>query len=342
MFTLGIETSCDDTCIAVVKDANSVLSNVFSSSVNFHKKYGGVIPEIASRHHSEVITYVLKEALKISGLKLNDIDNIAVTSHPGLKGSLLVGLCFARALSFALKIDLVEVNHLNAHIFASFFNNRRLISLSKLRRMFPFIGLVASGGHTSLFLVKDFDDFSLLGSTLDDACGEAFDKVAKILGLGYPGGPLIEKIARRGNPYKIKFGKIKTKNPLDFSFSGIKTAVLYYLSDKRKHNLSLVRDISASFQDSVIDSLLDKAFLACRMKKIKILGVGGGVAANQRLREKFSEKAKIQNIRLHFSPLEFSTDNAAMVALLGSFLIKKGKVDNFRVNRRKLIKGARG
>lgn len=328
MLTLGIETSCDDSCVSIVKDARLVLSSVTSSSVNFHKRYGGVVPEIASRHHTEVINYVLQEALKKANVKLKDIAQIAVTASPGLKGSLLVGLCFARALSLSLKVALVEVNHLEAHIFASFFKNNYFLNSGNPKRIFPFIGLVISGGHTSLFLVKDFDDLSLLGSTLDDACGEAFDKVAKILGLGYPGGPLIEKIARRGNPAQVRFGKVKTREPLDFSFSGIKTAVLYYLKDNKRHDRGLVSDIAASFQESVIDSLLDKAFLACRMKRINRLSVGGGVAANQRLRARFKERAKRENIQLQFSPLEFSTDNAAMVALLGHFLIKKGKIDN--------------
>jgi N6-L-threonylcarbamoyladenine synthase len=338
MFTLGIETSCDETSVSVVKDAKQILSNVVSSSVNFHKKYGGVIPEIASRHHLEVITYTLNEALKVSKLKLKDVGQIAVTSQPGLKGCLLIGLCFARALSLALKVPLVEVNHLYAHIFAPFLETDRHYNLSNPKKLFPFLGLVVSGGHTSLFLVKDFDNLNLLGSTLDDACGEAFDKVAKILNLGYPGGPLIEKNAKKGNPRKIKFAKIKTKRPLDFSFSGIKTAVLYYLRDaglkKKKraplgrHKLNLVNDICASFQETVIDTLVEKTFLACRMNRLKLLSVGGGVAANQRLRRRFLDQARNQNLQLYFSPLELSTDNAAMVALLGYQLIKKGKVDN--------------
>ena len=337
MFTLGIETSCDETSVSVVKDAKQILSNVVSSSVNFHKKYGGVIPEIASRHHLEVITYTLDEALKVSKLKLEDIGQIAVTAQPGLKGCLLIGLCFARALSLALKVPLVEVNHLYAHIFAPFLETGRDYNLSNPKKLFPFIGLVISGGHTSLFLVKDFDNLSLLGSTLDDACGEAFDKVAKILNLGYPGGPLIEKKAKKGNLGKIKFAKIKTKRPLDFSFSGIKTAVLYYLRDtgvqkKRRvfarHKPNFVNDICASFQEAVIDSLVEKTFLACRLYKLKLLSVGGGVAANQRLRSRFLEQARQQNLQLYFSPLELCTDNAAMVALLGHQLIKKGKVDN--------------
>lgn len=329
MYTLGIETSCDDTSVAIVKNSTIVLSNVISSSIKFHKKYGGVIPEIASRLHLEVISCTLEEALKQAKIRLKDISLIAVTKHPGLKGSLLVGTSFARALAFGLSLPLVEVNHLHAHIYAPFLN-----SLWRRNSIFPFVGMVVSGGHTSLFYLKDFNNIECLGATLDDACGEAFDKVAKILGLGYPGGPIIEKLAKNGDLKKIKFGKIKTKQPLDFSFSGIKTGVLYYLISKgykksdalstKHYPISLKRNLSASFQETAVDSLVNKAILACKMKGVKLLAVGGGVAANGRLRQRFQQETKREGLELKVSPLEFCTDNAGMVAGLGQYLFKRG------------------
>ncbi len=334
MNVLGIETSCDETAVSIVRDGRFVLSNIVSSSIKFHKKYGGVIPEIASRLHLETIGYVLDESLKESKVNLEDIDLVAVTSQPGLKGSLLVGGCFAKAIAFALNIPLLKVDHLHAHIYAAFLVFGAIKEVPKPERLFPFIGLVVSGGHTSLFYVKDFTKIEPLGSTLDDACGEAFDKVAKILNLGYPGGPLIEKLAKRGNSQKVRFGTIRTQRPLDFSFSGIKTAVLYMIENKFKIkgrkalSFNEKRDIAASFQEAVIESLIEKAFLACRKKGAHILVIGGGVAANNRLREKFSQKANLENLTLYTSALEFCTDNAAMVGGLGYMLFKRGRIKN--------------
>ena len=219
MYVLGIETSCDETAASVVRDGKRILSNVVISSLKFHQKYGGIVPEIASRLQLETITGIVDCAIKEARVSSKDINLISVTAGPGLLGSLLVGISFAKAVSFSLKIPLLGINHLHSHIYANFLNGVCV--------PLPFVGLVVSGGHTSLFYVEDFDKMRLLGSTLDDACGEAFDKVAKILGLGYPGGPLIERLARRGNSKNIKFNCSDTKNPLDFSFSGIKTAVLY-------------------------------------------------------------------------------------------------------------------
>ena len=221
MYVLGIETSCDETSAAVVKNGRKILSCVVSSSLKFHKKYGGVVPEIASRMQLETITQVLDSAIRQARVNLKEIDLISVTSGPGLLGSLLVGISFAKAISISLGIPLLGVDHIYSHIYANFLNGAKI----KL----PFIGLVVSGGHTSLFYVRDFKKIETLGQTLDDACGEAFDKVAKILGLGYPGGPLIEKLAKGGDERKIKFRCSGTKRPLDFSFSGIKTAVLYFV-----------------------------------------------------------------------------------------------------------------
>ncbi|MFH1578143.1 MAG: tRNA (adenosine(37)-N6)-threonylcarbamoyltransferase complex transferase subunit TsaD [Candidatus Omnitrophota bacterium] len=320
MLVLGIESSCDETAVSLVGDKERVYSNIVSSSLNFHKRYKGIIPEIASRHHLETISIVLKDALNQARVSLKDIDLIAVTKEPGLPGSLLVGTCFAKALSAAANIPLIQINHLDAHLYASFF--------SKNKPGFPFIGLVVSGGHTSLFYVKHFSKIKLLGLTQDDACGEAFDKVASILGLGYPGGPVIERLAKKGNPEKIRFSCSNTQNPLNFSFSGIKTAVLYYAKKnipvfrhKQNSHKKVIADIAASFQETVIDALIKKSLLACKLKNINQLVIGGGVAANNRLREKFLEAAKINDLDIYFSPKEFCTDNAVMVAGLGYSIV---------------------
>jgi N6-L-threonylcarbamoyladenine synthase len=324
MYVLGIETSCDETAASIVKDGKIILSHVVSSSLSLHKKYGGVVPEIASRMQLETINEVADRAIKFAGIRLQDIKLISVTNEPGLSGSLLVGISFAKATSFSLNIPLLGVNHLYSHIYSSFLNKTRI--------ELPFVALVVSGGHTSLFYVKDFDKIKLLGSTLDDACGEAFDKVAKILGLGYPGGPIIERLAKSGNPHKIRFCCSNTKNPLDFSFSGIKTAVLYYLKRCRgpwaDGRCGLKRDIAASFQETVIDTLIRKSLLACRLQKLNRLVIGGGVAMNNRLREKFYQETKEKGIRFYSPSREFCMDNAAMVAGLGYQLFKRGHSDD--------------
>jgi N6-L-threonylcarbamoyladenine synthase len=329
MYVLGIETSCDETSAAVVKNGRKILSCVVSSSLKFHKKYGGVVPEIASRMQLETITQVLDTAIKQAGVKLKEIDLISVTSGPGLLGSLLVGISFAKAISISLGIPLLEVDHIYSHIYANFLNGAKI----KL----PFIGLVVSGGHTSLFYVRDFKKIEILGQTLDDACGEAFDKVAKILGLGYPGGPLIEKLAKGGDERKIKFRCSGTLRPLDFSFSGIKTAVLYYVQrheswvmshgSRRKtqdaRRKTKISDIAASFQETIINTLIQKSLLACKLKKINRLVIGGGVAANNRLREIFFHEAKERGLKVYFPPQELCLDNAAMVAGLGYQLSRR-------------------
>lgn len=314
MNVLGIETSCDETSAAVVKDGKQVLSNVVSSSLKFHSKYGGIVPEIASRMQLETITQVADSAIKESGISLKNIHLISVTSGPGLLGSLLVGISFAKSVSLSLDIPVIGIDHVYSHFYANFLNGAG----PKL----PFVALVVSGGHTSLFYVRGFDKIEILGQTLDDACGEAFDKVAKILGLGYPGGPFIEKLARQGDPRKIKFQCSGTKNPLDFSFSGIKTAVLYKTQGRRL-SMAEKRDIAASFQETVIETLISKSFLACKLKRVKSLVIGGGVVANNRLRAKFLGEAK--GIKCYFPPRALCLDNAAMVAGFGYQLFKKGR-----------------
>ena len=317
MYVLGIETSCDETSAAVVKDGRSVMSNVVASSLSFHKKYGGVVPEIASRMQLEYIAAVCSSAMEEAGKELKEIKLICVTEWPGLLGSLLVGISFARAVGLGLGIPLLGVDHVQSHIYANFLNGAGV--------KFPFVALVVSGGHTNLFYARDFGKIKPLGNTQDDACGEAFDKVAKILGLGYPGGPLIEKLAKEGDAGKIKFSCSGTQGALDFSFSGIKTAVLYYLERHQPQAASrkFRADIAASFQEAAVDTLVKKSMLACRMKKADRLVIGGGVAANSRLREKFSAAAKEAGIKFYFPPSGLCMDNAAMVAGLGDRLYTK-------------------
>jgi N6-L-threonylcarbamoyladenine synthase len=313
MLVLGIETSCDETAAAVVKDGSQILSNIVASSLEFHKKYGGIIPEIASRKQLETISQVTEEAIKKAKINLEDLDLISVTKTPGLLGSLLVGVSFAKALSYSLKTPLLEVNHLYSHLYSAFLQNKRI--------EFPCVGLVISGGHTSLFYLKDFKRVKLLGETRDDAVGEAFDKVAKILGFGFPGGPIIERLAKKGDSSKIRFKCAQLEDSFDFSFSGIKTAVLYTVGGKRLA-VDEIKDICASFQEAVVDILIKKSLDACKKKKTKNLVVGGGVAANLYLRDRFRKSAKEENLEVYFPSLELCLDNAAMVAGLGYQLFK--------------------
>jgi len=336
MITLGIETSCDETAVAVVK-GKKVLSNCVSSSISLHKDFGGVIPEIACRCHLEYINYVLKAALRKAGLGLDDIGLIAVTTRPGLVGALLVGISMAKGISIAGDIPLIGVDHLAAHLHAVFMDGSRV--------RFPYIGMVVSGGHTSLFRVGGVDRYKPLGRTLDDAAGEAFDKVAKLLGLGYPGGPAIEKTAVRGKIDRALFPRKSFDETLNFSFSGIKTSVLYYARDRlRKKGLLMpghyktgdisrlakalgrgcITSIAASFQDSITDILTEKAIECCRREGIRRLVLGGGVIANRMLREKMTRRSSESGIDLFIPDKKMCVDNAAMVAGLGAALYKKG------------------
>ena len=326
MVTLGIETSCDETAIAVT-DGRCVLANCVTSSVHLHSRYGGVVPEIASRHHVEYIDYVLSRALKDSGKDLKDIKLVAVTRGPGLVGALLVGVSMAKAISYALGIPLIGVNHVVAHMYSVFFNK-------DAPSEFPFIGLVASGGHTSLYLCKDFGHSELLGQTQDDALGEAYDKVAKILGLGFPGGPAIEKMAGRARGHDtIKFPRsFLSADSLDFSFSGVKTAVLYYVKNSRspargvkKSDRKTISDICYAFQEAVLDVVVEKTMRACEQKGINSAVIGGGVSANGCLRRKLSAAGALRGIRVHFPHMAFCTDNGAMVGLLGEELYTRGE-----------------
>ncbi len=280
MIVLGIESSCDETAAAVVQDGKTILSSVVASQVDFHKKYGGVVPEIASRKHIEAIGPVIREAMERADLTLDDIQGIAVTQGPGLVGSLLVGISVAKAIAYVKQLPLVGINHLEGHLTAIF--------LERPDCAFPFIGLVVSGGHTSLYHVNGMGQYRLLGQTRDDAAGEAFDKVAKLLGLGYPGGVIIDRMSREGNADAIAFPRaLLGRDSLDFSFSGIKTSVLRYVREcNGELESKLVRDIVASFQEAVIDVLVTKLFQAAAQHGAERVVIAGGVAANTRLREK--------------------------------------------------------
>ncbi len=325
MLTLGIETSCDETSVSITS-GRRVLSNIVSSSVHLHKKYGGVVPEIASRFHVEYILEVLSKALKDAHKDLKDIKLVAVTNSPGLVGALLTGISLAKGLSLALRIPLIGVNHVLAHLYSAFLSDIEVPG-------FPFVGLVVSGGHTALFYCRDGYKQKLLGQTQDDAAGEAFDKVAKILKLGYPGGPVIEKRAQASEDRdRVKFPKtFLGKDSLDFSFSGIKTAVLYYVRGAQQTNHEQrttndeIADICYAFQENALDTLVEKTFLAAKIHKVKNIVVGGGVAANSRLREKFISRAKFsEGIKVYFPRKEYCMDNAAMVGVLGEELYKMG------------------
>jgi len=320
MITLGIETSCDETACAIINNGR-VLSNVVSSSMHLHKKYGGVIPEIASRCHIEYINAVLKNAIKKANVKLKDIDLVAVTNGPGLAGSLLVGISFAKALGYALNIPVIGIDHLKAHPYANFIKGA-----VKGNPGYPFIGLVVSGGHTSIFLCRNVGDFRFLGNTQDDAAGEAFDKVAKIMDLGYPGGPIIEKKAERaGKAGNVNFPRTYLeKGSLDFSFSGVKTAVLYF-SKSKDYTHKAIPVVCSSFQEAVFDVIVDKSLEACRKHRINMLLVGGGVASNKRFRKKINEKALHRGVSVFVPKKCYCLDNAAMVGVLGEALYGSGK-----------------
>jgi N6-L-threonylcarbamoyladenine synthase len=320
MLILGIDTSCDDTAAAIVEDGTRVLSNIVSNQNEIHKKYGGIVPELASRRHIEMIWPVVDEAMAQANVSFKDISAIAVTCGPGLIGSLLVGVCFAKSLSFVNYIPMIAVNHLEGHIYSIFLEKNPV---------FPFIALVASGGHTSIYQVKGFGKYIELGRTRDDAAGEAYDKVAKILGLGYPGGPIIDKIALKGNSEAINFPRANLRGGFDFSFSGLKTAVLNYT---KKHSQSKKEDIAASFQAAVIDVLISRTIDASRNRGIKRIVLSGGVSANSALRKSLSQIAQEKGLDIYLPSLHLCTDNAAMIASAGYHYYKGGQFADFTLN----------
>lgn len=316
---LGIESSCDDTSAAIIKN-DSVLSNLVAGQ-DVHKQYGGVVPELASRAHLQNIVPVVDAAIKMAGLTLENIDAIAFTKGPGLLGSLVVGTSFAKALSLALNKPLIDVNHMHGHVLAHF------IDEGKPRPEFPFLCLTVSGGHTQIVLVKDYLDMKIIGSTIDDAAGEAFDKAAKLLGFPYPGGPLIDKHASDGNPEKFTFAKPRIEG-YDFSFSGIKTSILYFLQKMEKENPDFVRenlnDLCASIQQAIIDTLFIKLKKAARELNIKHIAIAGGVSANSGLRKQLVETGKLEGWSTYIPKFEYCTDNAAMIAITGRYMFEKG------------------
>ncbi len=310
---LGIETSCDETSAAVVADGRTVMSNIISSQVPVHQKFGGVVPEIASRKHVELINAVIQSALGEARVAFEDLSAVAVTYGPGLVGALLVGVSAAKALAYTLDLPLIGVNHLESHIYANFLVNPGL--------EFPIICLVVSGGHTDLVYLTAHGSFELVGRTRDDAAGEAFDKIARALGLGYPGGPLIEGLAEKGNPEAIEFPRIYLESgSLDFSFSGLKSAALNYLHKAEMRDEKVDKaDLAASFQQAVVDVLADKTMTAAAKFKVNNILLAGGVAANSRLRQELTRKAGTLGLRLDYPPPVLCTDNAAMVACAGYY-----------------------
>lgn len=309
IYILGIESSCDETSIAVVKNGREVLSNVISSQIDIHKIYGGVVPEIASRNHTKNINFVLDEALAKADVKLSDISAVAVTYGAGLLGALIVGVTFAKTLAYTLNIPLYGVNHIEGHIASNYIAHKDLEP--------PFVCLIVSGGHTALFEMKSYTNKKLIGTTSDDAVGEAFDKVSRELGLGYPGGPMIQKYAESGEKNINFVFKPHAKNlqNFNFSYSGLKTSVINYLHNKRQKNEEInVKDVAASFQAEAVEQLVSKTIGACKKLGYKKVVVAGGVSANKLLREELQKHAEKYNIKTYFPPLLLCTDNAAMIA----------------------------
>ena len=334
MLILGIDTSCDDTSASVVENGTKIISNIISSQSEIHKKYGGIVPELASRRHIEMIWPVVNEALKIASVRLEDLSGVAVCHGPGLIGSLLVGCSFAKAVCYSKQLPLLAVNHLEGHIFSSF--------LEGSKPSFPFIALIVSGGHTCLYRVDGFGKYKELGRTRDDAAGEAYDKVSKLLGLGYPGGPVIEKLAQDGNPKAIDFPRAYLPESLDFSFSGLKTAVLNFSKSEFRSQKSnaefrildsaLINDIAASFQASIVDVLVRKTEWAIKKERIKRVTLTGGVASNSELRKKMKKMGKEKEVEILIPSISLCTDNAAMIAAAGYYYLKTKNIAGLDLN----------
>ncbi len=316
---LGIESSCDDTGASIIQNGK-VLSNSIANQ-KVHQSYGGVVPELASRAHQQNIVPVVHEAIKVANITEKDIDGIAFTKGPGLMGSLLVGTSFAKSLAMALQVPLIEVNHMQAHILAHFINDA-----NDLKPQFPFLCLTISGGHTQLIQVNDYFDFTILGETIDDAVGEAFDKIAKIIGLEYPGGPLIDQLAQKGNPNAFQFAKPQVKG-YDFSFSGLKTSVLYFLQKEMKKNNRFIEenlaDLCASVQHTIVEILMKKLQKAVQKTGIQRVAIAGGVSANSEIRKRLQYMEK-WGWETYIPKFEYTTDNAAMIAMVGQLKYEEG------------------
>ena len=316
---LGIESSCDETSVAVVKNGREVLSNVINTQISIHELYGGVVPEIASRNHVENISPVMKEALKEANIKIDDVDGIACTYGPGLVGALLVGVSYAKALSYAANKPLIGVNHIQGHIAANYITYKELKP--------PFLTLLISGGNTQLVLVKDYTEFEILGKTRDDAVGEAFDKIARVIGLGYPGGPKMDKLAQEGTP-NIVLPKVHIDG-LDFSFSGLKTAIINLHHKTPDINKA---DLAASFEKDVAEILLENTKKAVKETNINKIALAGGVSANSYIRKAFKELEEKENIKVYYPDLKLCTDNAAMIASAGYYNFLKGNFSDLKLN----------
>ena len=326
MKILAFETSCDETSCAVIEDGRKILSNIISTQVPIHKKFGGVVPEIASRHHIEDVLPVAIEALTEAACDWKDIDAVAVTEGPGLVGALLVGVAAAKAAAWALDKPLIGVNHMEGHIFANFLQNPDLEP--------PFLALVVSGGHTMLVVVRDYNTFELLGETRDDAVGEAFDKIARIMGYPYPGGPHIDRLAKQGNPHAIPFPTpLHKEHSFDFSFSGLKSAVINYLHTKemKKETVSN-EDVAASFQYTVVNTLVTKAMEAMEKTKLTTIVLAGGVAANSGLREELKKECDKRNFRMSYPDSILCTDNGAMIGCRAYYMAQIGDYANLTLN----------
>ena len=317
--TLAIETSCDETAAAVIRNGREVVSNIISSQIDVHKRFGGVVPEIASRKHIESINNIIQKALDKAGVTFDDIDLVGVTRGPGLVGALLVGISSAKALAYGLSKPIVGVNHIEGHVCANYLIHPDLEP--------PFVCLIVSGGHSYLVHVKGYTDYELLGRTRDDAAGEAFDKVARAIGLEYPGGPIIDRLAQEGDPEAIEFPRIYLeKDSYDFSFSGLKTSVLNYLNSQRQKGQEIVvEDVAASFQQAILDVLVDKSFRLAKEKASKKIVIAGGVAANKGLRDSLEARGKEEGIDILYPSKVLCTDNAAMIGSAAYFNYKAGK-----------------
>lgn len=326
IITLAIETSCDETSVAVLKKGREVMSNIISSQIDIHRKFGGVVPEVASRKHIENIDIIIQQALDEANVTFNDIDLIGVTQGPGLVGALLVGISSAKAIAYALNKPIVGVNHIEGHICANYIEHKELKP--------PFTCLVVSGGHTYLVYVKDYTDYELVGRTRDDAAGEAFDKVARALGLPYPGGPVIDKLSKEGNKDAVSFPRVYLENnSYDFSFSGLKTAVLNYINqEKQKGNEIVVKDVASSFQQAVIEVLVEKTIHLAKKKKSNKIVIAGGVAANEGLRNLMRKRGYEENIEILYPSRLLCTDNAAMIGSAAYFNYINGKVSDYYLN----------
>ncbi|MCF6464039.1 tRNA (adenosine(37)-N6)-threonylcarbamoyltransferase complex transferase subunit TsaD [Clostridium sp. Cult1] len=326
ILTLAIETSCDETSCAVIKDGREVLSNIISSQIEIHKKFGGVVPEVASRKHIENMNLIIQQALDEAQVTFNDIDLIGVTHGPGLVGALLVGISSAKAIAYALNKPLVGVNHIEGHICANYIDHKGLEP--------PFTCLIVSGGHTYLVQAEDYTQYELIGRTRDDAAGEAFDKVARALGLSYPGGPLIDKLSKEGNPDAIDFPRVYLDhNSYDFSFSGLKTAVLNYLNQsKQKGEEIIVKDVAASFQQAVIEVLVEKTIRLAKERKSQKIVMAGGVAANEGLRDLMKKRGYEEGLEILYPSRILCTDNAAMIGSAAYFNYIKGYVSDLYLN----------